>query len=192
MIQNVGNSLDDLKDISIEVDGDLSKLQRLLDEFRALPDDGADSILVRMLQHSYPRIAGALVVLGIIEHEFQNGALLRHRIAWDRVNRLLTSPQTLLIEALDRRVTGDAADVANLHLLTVHLAALMLAPRVLLHLEHHRLGVDGLPAGPDDPPFGFLDNNPFLRGSRVSCSVNEPAGIACQVDERLFADSADQ
>ena len=163
VIRDLGDWLDKLKDISIEVDGDLQKLQDLLDHLK--PPGGADgakdlgdSMLVRMLQHSFPRIAEGLTLLGLIEYQFDAAGLRRHRIQWSRISDLTSTPGALLHGLLAPIIDDpdSAKGAVNAHLLTVHLAALLVAPRPLLLLEHDRRGIASLPATPDDPPLGFL------------------------------------
>jgi hypothetical protein len=163
VIGDLGAWLDNLKDLSLEIDGDLSKLQRLLDKFK-LPNDAGDSVLVRMLQYQFPRIGEALTLLGIIEYEFAGGQLQRHHIRWDRINQLLGSPGSLLSGpylSAKFLIDDPLPGAVNLHLLTVQFAALLLAPRPLLLLEHDAKGMGALPAHPDDGDLGFQAANPW-------------------------------
>jgi hypothetical protein len=100
-IRNLGHWLDNLKDLSVELDGDLSKLQKLLDKFnRDIPEGAGSSILVRMLQHGLPQVAEALTFLGIIKYEFDAAGLKQHEIDWERIQILISAPETLFSDTL--------------------------------------------------------------------------------------------
>jgi hypothetical protein len=169
VIGDVTQWLNDLKDNSVSVDGDLNKLQRLLDKFTPPDKPGfGDSVLVRMLQHSYPRVAGALTLLGVIEYHPEPPS--HHVIRWDRVQRLLSAPQGLFKDLETKAGLPDpTAGAVNTHLLTVHLAALLLAPRPLLRMEHDGQGTGALPVPPaggiklaDDSLLKPLFDSPWL------------------------------
>ncbi|GAA2108518.1 hypothetical protein GCM10009841_29020 [Microlunatus panaciterrae] len=181
VIADVGQWLSDLKDNSVSVDADLGTLRRLLDKFNPPDSPGfADSVLMRMLEHRWPRVAGLLVLLGVIEYDATPPS--HHRIRWDRVQQLLTAPQSVLpvLEA-KAGLPDPATGAVNSHLLTVQLAALVVAPRPLLLLEHTGRGTGALPVPPsgplalaDDSPLHDLFEAPWL----FKLQIPPPAALA--------------
>ena len=162
VIHDFGVWLSGLKNNSVKVDGDLKELQQLLNHLKPPggadgPADLGDSMLVRMLQHAFPRVAEGLTLLGLIEYTFVAGKLTRHRINWSGVSELFSDPGGVLHKILSPIIDNPNGAV-NAHLLSVQLAALLLAPRPLLLMEHDGQGFVSLPAVPDGGPLDFLGN----------------------------------
>jgi hypothetical protein len=161
VIQNLGDWLSELTDFSRRVDQDLSKLPSLLNHLKppGAPDLG-DSMLVRMLQHAFPRVAEGLTLLGLIEYHFDAGKLVRHTIRWDQVSELTSRPAGLLKDSLAGKIdAADAKGIVNAHLLSVQLAAILLAPRPMLLMEHDGQGIASLPTELKDGSMNPVENS---------------------------------
>jgi hypothetical protein len=161
VIADVTQWLSGLENNSASVDVSLSSLQDLLKKFSPPGTTGfGDSVLVRMLEHSYPRIANLLTLLGVVEYVPTPPS--HHLIHWDKFQTLLTTPQ-VLFKDLETKAGLDDANKAlvNTHLLTVQLAALLLSPRPLLFMEHNGQGIGALPAAPADGTFDVPATSPL-------------------------------
>lgn len=171
VLQNAAQTLGDLTGLAISVDNNLDALETWLQRLQSL-EGALDSLVVRVLQLKLPRLAGAFTFAGIIAYDFNpDGSLQAHRLDRPRLDRLLSNPGGLLEDQLFQSIFSAANPGAleNTAQMTVYLAALAVAPRVLLRLEHDRAGFTHLAGGMPQPDLpvqarlaSFVEQVPFL------------------------------
>ncbi|MDI6027065.1 hypothetical protein QBK99_12785 [Corticibacterium sp. UT-5YL-CI-8] len=128
-----------------------------------------DTIIVRALQLRAPRVAEALVMAGLVEVRFTDGAVPRafaFRIAWNKLDAYMSDPGQAVLNTLFSRVQ----DIDDLKAAQVLTAKLLTAPRELLLMEYAEQGFAALP---DPEPAGAVDLIDL-----VNTLINSPLAIA--------------
>ncbi len=151
IIKSVATAPADLTGLAIDT-GDWGKFQQWLDRLKSLfatdPKAFVETLLFRALELRLPRVAGALIVLGLVEHDLVAGVLQKHRVMWDRLFSFLTGPQHLL------EFWKDKVDrLEDVQLLQIYLPTLVMAPVGFLQMEHKGIGFSNLPS--PKPPATF-------------------------------------
>jgi hypothetical protein len=145
-IRDLGALPNDLGDLQFSTD-DWSKLSQLLKELSVLgdPDLGA-SLVFRVLELRVPRLAGLLLLLGVVRPQFNGDEIEKHRIDWDSLFQFVSDPTKLIDYWLTKiRHRSDA------QLLQIYLPTLAYAPASFLQMDHENLGFSSLSAT-EDPP----------------------------------------
>jgi hypothetical protein len=143
ILQNIGDRLDDLLDVSVDPSGD--GIDRWLGKLREITNDKRlhETLIVRAVQINFPRLAESLTLLGIIGFEWDGNKPAAFSINWDQLNQLLTKPGdsalTLLLSKVENLQDLKALQVLGLMLIS--------APQGLLTLEYRQQGFLGLPLG---------------------------------------------
>ncbi len=174
-LESAIQALDSAED-ELETLAALGQLVIALGDFRGLPD--CEDILVRWLQHRYPRWAATFSLLKVIEYQVQGtGAAARPvaRVDWSRLTSLATQPQSLFNESWWSGIASqeELAQSPSERLAGTLFAALILVPQVLFSLVGIGIQVQPLPPVPGGT--GLL--NQFRTARRNWFSMTFPFGI---------------
>lgn len=162
ILQNLGPQLNDLLAVSLDPSGD--GIERWLAKLRSIATDQRlrETLLVRALQMSLPRLAEALTLLGVVGVEWNGDTPQAFSFNWNRLNDLMTRPDdtlfTLLLSKVQKLEDVQALQALSLMLLT--------APEPLLKLEYQHQGFAALPLAGD--PGVTLDQLIDLVNSPIS------------------------
>jgi hypothetical protein len=102
--------------------------------------DRLDRLLARTLQSRAPRVAAALALLGVLTATPGGG----QTIDWDRLQELLSQPNTLVNEALWDELLAGFGQPGDGRRLAVLIALLILAPQTIVALVNGDLSVSPL------------------------------------------------
>ena len=180
LIAALGPRIDQLMQVSVDPSGTgidrwISQLHGLIAEERL-----RDTLLVRAVQMSFPRLAEALTLLGVFEIEWAPGAPsvpAAFRFREDRLDDVLSEPGGATLQLLLTKVQ-KVDDVKALQVLVL---LLVTSPKALLDLEYRQQGfaalpLDGVPGVSSDELLALvrsLVNSPV----RLPLPVPEPFGL---------------
>lgn len=174
LVATLGPRLDQLMAVSVDPSG--AGIDRWVSQFRALVGDERlrDTLVVRAVQMTVPRLAETLVLVGVVEVEWDPGDASRptaFRIRRDRLDALLSDPGGAALQLLLGRVQ-KLEDVKALQVLVLLLVS---SPQALLELEYRQQGFAGLP----------LDGTPGISSDEllalVDALVNSPVRLPLPV-----------
>ena len=171
IIQNLGGRLDELLGVSLDPSGD--GIDRWLGKLRAITGDQRlrETLVVRAMQMSLPRLAEALTLLGVIGIEWDGDTPAAFSINWTGLNDLMTKPGDSALNLLLSRVQ-KLDDVKALQALSL---MLITAPQPLLKLEYEHQGFAALPlAGRSRRYLGATDRSDQLAAQLAAT----PSGSA--------------
>lgn len=148
LLDGLSDRLGGLADVSVDPSGDgidqwLIKLHSITSDTRL-----HETLLVRVLQVHFPRVAESLTLLGIIGFEYENGSASAFRVDWQQL-RFFSDPGPTALGLL----LGDGVRPAKIQklddvkALQVLILMLVTAPQPLLALEYRGQGFAGLPTG---------------------------------------------
>lgn len=177
IIQNLGGRLDELLGVSLDPSGD--GIDRWLGKLRAITGDQRlrETLVVRAMQMSLPRLAEALTLLGVIGIEWNGDTPAAFSINWNGLNDLMTRPGDSALNLLLGKVQ-KLDDVKALQALSL---LLITAPQPLLKLEYEHEGFAALPL-PDDRPLVTLDDLIDLINSPLSLPL-PPLDLPLTLDD---------
>ncbi len=146
LIAGLGPSIERLTEVSVDPSG--AGVDRWVNQLHALVSDDRlrDTLLVRAVQMTFPRLAEALTLLGVVEIEWDAGTPATptaFRVHTDRLDDLLADPGASSLRLLLTR----AQDVDDVKALQVLVLLLITSPKSLLALEYRQQGFTGLPLG---------------------------------------------
>jgi hypothetical protein len=143
ILQGIGGRLAELEAVSIDPSGD--GIDRWLGKLREITNDTRlhETLVVRAVQMSFPRLAEALTLLGVIGFEWDGNKPAAFSINWQQLNHLLTQPGDSALTLL----LGKVQTLQDLKALQVLGLMLISAPQGLLTLEYRQQGFLGLPLG---------------------------------------------
>lgn len=145
ILQSLGGRLEELTAVSLDPSGE--GIDRWLGKLRAIAADQRlrETLAVRAVQMSFPRLAEALTLLDIIGVEWDGHTPAAFSINWNGLNDLMTRPGDRAFNLLLSRVQ-KLDDVKALQALSL---MLITAPDPLLKLEYEHQGFAALPLAGD-------------------------------------------
>lgn len=145
ILQSLGGRLEELTAVSLDPSGE--GIERWLGKLRAIAADQRlrETLAVRAVQMSFPRLAETLTLLDIIGVEWDGDTPAAFSINWNGLNDLLTRPGDRAFNLLLSRVQ-KLDDVKALQALSL---MLITAPDPLLKLEYEHQGFAALPLAGD-------------------------------------------
>ncbi len=137
----IGDRLAVLGAVSVDPSGE--GIARWLATLRTITNDTRlhETLVVRALQMSFPRLAEALTLLGVISFQWEGAQPAAFAINWAALQDLLTEPGDYALNLLLNKVQ-KLDDVKALQALTL---LLLSSPQALLTLEYSQEGFAALP-----------------------------------------------
>lgn len=147
ILQTLGGRFDELTSVSADPSGD--GIDRWLGKLRAIAADQRlrETLAVRAVQMRLPRLAEALILVGVVGVEWDGDTPAAFSINWNGLNELMTRPGDRALDLLLSRVE-KLDDVKALQALSL---MLITAPEPLLKLEYEHEGFAALPLAGDRP-----------------------------------------
>jgi hypothetical protein len=137
----IGDRLAELGAVSVDPSGE--GIARWLATLRTITNDTRlhETLVVRALQMSFPRLAEALTLLGVISFQWEGAQPAAFAINWAALQDLMTEPGDYALNLLLNKVQ-KLEDVKALQVLTL---LLLSSPQALLTLEYSQEGFAALP-----------------------------------------------
>ena len=146
ILLGIPNRLNELMDVSVDPSG--AGITRWLAKLHDITNDKKlhETLLVRLLQMHFTRMAELLTLLGIIKFEWADDpeTPVAFSIDWDKLNSITSDPGTEALTLLLSKVQA----IADVGALKVLLLMLFSAPDALLALEYRKQGFMRLPVSP--------------------------------------------
>ncbi len=185
LIATLGPRIEQLAAVSVDPSG--AGIDRWVTQLRALVTDERlrDTLVVRAVQMSLPRLAEVLTLVGVVEIEWTPGAPdvpAAFGIRKDKLDDLLADPGGTALALL----LGKVQKLEDVKALQVLVLLLVSSPKALLELEYRQQGFAGLP----------LDGTPGIRSEElltmIGDLVNSPIKVPLPIPDRFDLDDFEE